>query len=432
MSENTAAAHGGHDGSRKPTARCTRSAPGRRRPAVAFAARYRNRPTRIRQAIYRVWERSEQIGGSKTTIALLQAIVSCVSRDQPFDPIFAKKEKLATIADISAASVYRGLTYLVEKEWIKRLDQYRHDDGTLDIGELVITEKLAALLGLVDGLLWTSTDNNGQESNGAEKPEAATDIPFPQTLDTLEKDLAQTPPETANPNADQRDLRDGLRGGSYIEVDLGVHPKASVNYQSTEARYVRMDGRSVPVELAWLITESRLRYGQLFKLMKLAKQVAGQKLSDFIALRGDRLKQLTSTNDCYRYLKNLIDQGIDAKFLAANNRKAEHRVARKAQCAEAAEKRNHWIRFHDGKQFKDAKSGRIYSISAAGSHVYVCNDQGDLTNATHKITGRFISLVEAGRLQPYSRPIVTVDSGKVFERTGSLLKTLRMGRLGGA
>lgn len=432
MSENTAAALGGQGSAREPSALCTRSAPGRRRPAVAFAARYRNRPARIRQAIYRVWECSEQIGGSKTTIALLQAIVSCVSRDQPFDPIFAKKEKLATIADISAASVYRGLAYLVKTEWIQRLDQYRHDDGTLDIGELVITEKLAALLGLVDGLLLTSTDNNGQESDGAEQPEASSDIPSVQTLDTLEKDRAQMPRETSKPKTDQHDLRDGLRGGSYIGVDLRVHPKASVNYQSTDARYVRMDGRSVPVELAWLISESRLRYGQLFKLMKLAKQVAGQKLSDFIALRGDRLKQLNSTNDCYRYLKNLIDQGIDAKFLAANNRKAEHRVARKAQCTEAAEKRNRWIRLHDGKLFKDAQTGRIYSVSAAGSHAYACNEKGDLTNATHKITGRFISLVEGGRLQPFSRTVVTVDAGMVVERAGSLLKMLRMGRFGNA
>ncbi len=410
------------------TARRSRPTNRRRKPAVAFAARYRNRPTLIRQAIYRVWVVAEQIGGTKSTIALLQAIVSCVSKDAPFDPVFAKKEKLATIAEISEASVYRGLNVLKEGGWIDKLDQHRHLDGTLDIGELKITAKLAELLGVVVPPLSTSTGNceqpvespsgSSESSSGSHQVEvvSAEKTPLPTTW--TDDDLTGKSPE----------MRDGLRVGSYIDVDLGVHPKASVNYQSTDARYVRMDGRSVPVELAWLISESRLRYGQLFKLMKLAKQVAGQKLSDFIALRGDRLKQLNSTNDCYRYLKNLIDQGIDAKFLAANNRKAEHRVARKAQCAEAAEKRNRWIRLHDGKMFKDAQTGRIYSVSAAGSHAHACNEQGDLTNATHKITGRFISLVEGGRLQPFSRTVVTVDAGMVVERAGSLLKMLRMGR----
>ena len=191
-----------------------------------------------------------------------------------------------------------------------------------------------------------------------------------------------------------------------------------------------MDGRSVPVELAWTITEKKLRYGQLFKLMKLAKQVQGQTLSDFIELRKDRIRQLITTNDCYRYLKSLIDQGLDAKFLNGQVRKAEHRVARKAQCKEAEEKRSRWIRHHDGKQYQDTATGRIYSVSAIGLHAYACDAQGNLTNTSYKITGRFIKLVDEGRLQLFVRPVVIVDAEKVVQRAGSLLQMLRKGRFG--
>ena len=394
-------------------------------------------------AIRAAAERASESGMTRSVAALLQAILSCVSVADPFAPVFARKETLAKMADISEASVYRGLTVLAEAEWIVREEtRPRLDDGTVCISEIAITDKCAMLVGLIEsvdgnsGKQPSTTDNPKELQDTVDAP--ITDGPAPIATPLInvsgapKTDAENVPTISLAVSADaidQGDLRDGLRDGSIYRVGSLVYPKASVDNQSTQ-RYVRMDGRSVPVELAWTITEKKLRYGQLFKLMKLAKQVQGQTLTDFIELRKDRIRQLITTNDCYRYLKNLIDQGLDAKFLNGQVRKAEHRVARKAQCKEAEEKRSRWIRHHDGKQYQDMTTGRIYSVSAIGSHAYACDGEGNLTNTSYKITGRFIKLVEEGRLQPFVRPVVIVDAEKVVERAGSLLQMLRKGRFG--
>ena len=406
MPKTSSVAQGGAESGRMSSIRSSRPAPCRRKPAVAFAACYRNRPTRIRQAIYRVWDHAHEIGGSRTTIPLLQAIVSCVSRDAPFDPVFAKKEKLAAIAEISEASVYRGLNFLVEAGWIERMDQYRHDDGTLYIGELGITRKLAALLGLVDAIVSTSTDNNGQDQGDSIPPDSL----LPNTPAEMPAKLpSKAPPNTAETGAQRANAvekTDGLSDGYIYTVDLGVHPKASVNNQSTVGGFVRMDGRSIPVELAWLITEERLSYGGLFSLMKQAKTVEGQQLSDFVALRAERLKQLKSVNDCYRYLHNLIGQGLDAKYLGRQAKKAEHRVERKSQRIEATRSREAWSRAHDGRTYSDQATGRTFTINASHGLAIVGKNGMPSNEPNIRINGPFIRAIESGKLQPFVPVVV--------------------------
>ncbi len=165
MSENQIVAHSDYVKGREKHRE--RSVAARRRPAVAFAARYRNRPSNIRKAIYRAWECADQIGGAKSTIALLQAIVSCVDCMNAFEPIFATKQKLAKIAGIGEASVYRGLTRLEKGGWLVRQGQSRDDYGTLEIAELTITNKAAKLLLLVEEKKQTET-NNTKEQQPAE------------------------------------------------------------------------------------------------------------------------------------------------------------------------------------------------------------------------------------------------------------------------
>lgn len=388
-----------------PVALRTRGTTRRRKPTIAFPARYRNRPALIRQAIYRTWDVADQIQGTKTAIALLQAIISCVNRNDLYSPVFAKKEKLALMAEISEASVYRGLKFLAEGKWIEKLEQYRHMDGTLDIGEICITQKLASLLGLVDDNVRTVVGDSGQQDDVEDE------IPTDNTGCQIRQgnDEKTSPAHHVNSSAaasNSPHLTVGLRGGCIYRVDLGVDPKASVNHQSTQPAFVRMDGRSVPVELAWLINEKRLTYGQLFELMKLAKKVPGQKLTDFVTLRTSRLKELLSTRDCYFYLKGLIAQGIDAKFLCAQQQKACHRVIRKQQREKASAAREGWVRAHDGKTYVDDRDGKTFTINA--NHNVLIVGQGGLPSNEPNIplNSRFIRDVEGGRLKLFVPPVI--------------------------
>ncbi len=119
----------------------------RRRASPALPTKFRNRPTPVRMAIRAAAERASESGMTRSVAALLQAILSCVSVADPFAPVFARKETLAKMADISEASVYRGLTVLAEAEWIVREEtRPRLDDGTVCISEIAITDKCAMLV----------------------------------------------------------------------------------------------------------------------------------------------------------------------------------------------------------------------------------------------------------------------------------------------
>ena len=424
MSENQIVAHRDYVKGRENHRE--RSVAARRRPAVAFAARYRNRPSNIRKAIYRAWECADQIGGTKSTIALLQAIVSCVDCMNAFEPVFATKQKLAKIAGIGEASVYRGLARLEKDGWLVRQGQRRDDYGTLEIAELTITNKTAKLLLLVEEEKQTETNNTKEQQPATnnklqEESELAEDKPISVCVESSRENVETHPEKGQENGVVPGRLIDGLIDGYIYEVDRQVYPKASVNHQSGLLRFVRMDNRSVPAELAWLIHENRLSYGGLFGLMRLAKKVEGQTLTDFVALRTDRLKQLPTTKDCYRYLKNLIDQGLDAKYLVAQARKAEHRVARKHQRDEAAAIRESWLRAHEGLTYQSKENGKTFTINAIHGLAIIGINGRPTNEPSMPITGRFIQAVDSGRLQRF----VPVDDSVKGEQARARIHDLK-------
>ena len=151
-----------NDSSDKP-----REVPVRRRPAAAVPPQYRNRPPEIRVAIYRIWELAEELGLTRSMVAVLQALLAIgVNRNNPYQAIFASKKKLATLAKTSEASVYRALAKLSSDGLIVRYEQHRLADGSLDLSYCAITQTLATLLGLVAdaGQGITASEQTPQES----------------------------------------------------------------------------------------------------------------------------------------------------------------------------------------------------------------------------------------------------------------------------
>lgn len=390
-----------------------RSSQKRRRSEVAVPGRYRNRPSPVRVAIYRVWERSADLGFTRATTRVLQAIIAAgVSADKPFNFVFAKKATLADLADCSEVTVYRAMKQLEKDGWIRREHQERLDDGMLDIGHIMITEKLAVLIGFVESVSTNQPfvdDNCGEQSmNGAANDQDDTDGPSDQI------DEAMTPLQDSR-RGNEGELNELVQGEPSIEMKHGmidgpiyrgermVYQKASVNNQSTRREFVRMDGRTVAQELVWLITEGRLTYGQLFKLQLLAKQVPGQELSDFVAYRSERLKQLTSTNDCYRYIKKFIDDGIDARYLCAQRAKMQHRTKRATQRKVVDDVVANWAKSIDGRTLVSTKTGKAYLVHAESGTIEIVRE-GVPGNILMKIDRCFMRAVQAGELSLQKTP----------------------------
>lgn len=394
-----------------------RASHNRRRSDVAVPGRYRNRPSPVRVAIYRVWERSADLGFTRATTRVLQAIIAAgVSADKPFNSVFAKKATLAALADCSEVTVYRAMNQLEKDGWIQREHQERLDDGMLDIGHIKITEKLAVLIGFVESVtsnLSSVVDNFGEQTvDDAANDQGHIDgqpdqideatAPLQDLLRGKERGLVNSAQGVLS-----TEMKHGMTDGPIYRGEQMVYPKASVNNQSTRKEFVRMDGRTVAQELVWLITEGRLTYGQLFKLQRLAKQVPGQELSDFVAYRSERLKQLTTTNDCYRYLKKFIDDGIDARYLCAQRAKMQHRSKRTTQRKKVEDVVANWAKSFDGRTLVSAKTGKAYLVHAQSGTIEIVRE-GVPANISMKIDRRFMRAVQGGELALQNTPKVNL------------------------
>lgn len=391
----------------------------RRRPEIAMPKRYRTRPALIRRAIYQAWVGMDELGISVAGVAVLQALIaSGVDTNNPRKTIYAKKASLARIAQVSESSVYRTLRILESKGFIERSEQQQRLDGSLAITQISLTDSMLCLLKL-DCLIRISsdsvTDNVGSGAELEETDLASADQPPDATV-------AQAPLS----HIVAVGLTHGLNDAAYIgeqKVDQKDEPKTttSVHNQSTNCRHVKLGKFTIPVELVWLIEEKRLSPPQLFKLMKLAKTVPGQTITDYVELRRSRLLELSSIHDCYRFLKKLIDDQIDARFLVAQQRKYVHRIHRTQQKKTAQQDRYLWLRDRDGKTFIDPSTGKSYTINASHSLVSVGqHGQPSSQAAPMKINGRFIDRITSGELKQYVPPA----SDRIRDASHNRIQTL--------
>lgn len=396
-----------------------RSCRKRRRTDDAVPARYRNRPSRVRVAIYSVWDHSASLGFTKSTTAVLQAILAAgVSAENPYEPVFAKKATLAKLARCSEVTVYRAMRFLEESGWITRSSQERLEDGSMDIGLVSITEKLATLVGFIVSPTNQQCDTTDK---GVVEPEANKTVidteavahgfqsnPRAEAVSSGRQDQNRLHRGTASGSSSGK-MKDGLIGGPIYTGERLVDPKASVNHQSTRQEFVRIEGRSVARELVWLIEEGRLTFGALFQLQTLAKQVPGQQLSDFVAFRSERIKQLSTANDCYRYLKKLITDGIDARYLCKVRAKQEHRVMRRQQRDDAASKRTAWCRARHEMTFINPVTKLTFKINANHGLLEVGENGMPSKRPNLKISSKFLRAVEEGRLVQFVRQEAPID-----------------------
>ena len=211
----------------------------RLRDDVAVPARYRNRPSPVRVAIYRVWEKSSDLGLTRATARVLQAIIaSGVSSSDPYAPVFAKKSTIAKLADCSEVTVYRAMTQLEKKGLIVRNSQMRLEDGMLDIGLVQITELLGVIAGLVSNASDDSSilvNNKGQASETRPtKSEMLVSEKFqPGEADgssnaptSWSEDSPSAPENSGLGDDSKAQLIDGLKDGPIYTGEHRVYPKA--------------------------------------------------------------------------------------------------------------------------------------------------------------------------------------------------------------
>lgn len=256
-------------------------------------------PSKIANALVRVYEALHEFALTQTQRQILACLVrNGVKQQKPADWIFMKKVTIAQRLRLSEATVYRCLAALERVGLIEREDQ-RPTAYTLKVlGRIRLSGQAICNLGL-------ASDQPSREMSVMEGVSDALDL----GPATLQPDLAPV-------------------------KDVNLPPlQSSSKKQSPRARpFIRVQGKAVPSDLAWLVMQNGLALTGLFALMKRAKAV-GHRLSNVIAVVSDALAPLKG-RELFAYIQALLSKTVDYAFVA--EQQATQALAERAKGEAAA------------------------------------------------------------------------------------------------
>lgn len=261
-------------------------------------------PSKIANALVRVYEALHEFALTQTQRQVLACLIrNGVKQQDPAHWIFMKKVTIAQRLRLSEATVYRCLAALERVGLIEREDQRQTAYSLKVLGRIRLSGQAIRNLGLA------SAQPSREMSVMERVPDALDRVPA-----TLQPDLAPV-------------------------RDVNLPPQqSSSKKQSPEAKpLIRVQGKAVPSELAWLVMQNGLSLTGLFALMKRAKAV-GHRLSNVIAVVSDALIPLKG-RELFAYIQALLSKTVDYAFVAeqqATQAQAE-RAKGEAATAVAAE-----------------------------------------------------------------------------------------------
>lgn len=261
-------------------------------------------PSKIANALVRVYEALHAFALTQTQRQVLACLIrNGVKQQDPADWIFMKKVTIAQRLRLSEATVYRCLAALERVGLIEREDQRQTAYSLKVLGRIRLSGQAIRNLGLASA-------QPSREMSVMDRVPAALDrVPA-----TLQSDLAP--------------VRD---------VNLPPQQSSSKKQSPGASPFIRVQGKAVPSELAWLVTQNGLALTGLFALMKRAKAV-GHRLSNVIAVVSDALIPLKG-RELFAYIQALLSKTVDYAFVAeqqATQAQAE-RAKGEAATAVAAE-----------------------------------------------------------------------------------------------
>lgn len=235
-------------------------------------------PSKIANALVHVYESLHEYALTQTQRQILACLVrNGVKQQDPADWIFMKKVTIAQRLRLSEATVYRCLAALERVGLIEREDQ-RLTAYTLKVlGRIRLSGQAIRDLGL-------ASDQPSREISAMER--APDRVPA-----TLQPDLAPA-----------RDVNLPPQQSSSKKQSPGARP------------FIRVQGKAVPSDLAWLVMQNGLALTGLFALMKRAKAV-GHRLSNVIAVVSDALIPLKG-RELFAYIQALLSKTVDYAFVA--------------------------------------------------------------------------------------------------------------------
>lgn len=251
-------------------------------------------------------------------IRVVLRLVKKINLMKPESPIFARRETLAREAGKSVETVGRALRWLETAGLIQRNQKARPGLRGSE-AHIFPTPRLIQALGI------------GERA----RPPVNTD----GSVSALPKEQSLQKQSPGEPSAET---------------------KLSTPQAAAAPAPVKLQGKTIPRDLAWLATDGGLNATGVLRLMKLARE-AGKRLSDVVAVTKAHLKTLAGKS-LFAYIRSLLKQDKDFAFLNKRSHDQGEKDAKQRRDRElVARKALEW----QGRRFK-ARDGRIITIESNG------------------------------------------------------------------
>lgn len=291
-------------------------------------------------------------------IRVVMRLVKKIDVITPEKAIFARRDTLAKEAGKSCETVGRALRWLEDNGFINRFQVTRKFLKGSD-SHIHPTRKMIEALGF---------GQRNTKASAAKEPSKSPQVSSDGSLSAVQIQNINIHKQSTEP------------------VDNSPSSEPPVTQKLT----VKIQGKSLPADLAWMVKDGKLQAIAVLRLMVLAKQT-GKLLSDVVAVAHEYLVKLKG-NALFGYVRTLIQQDKDFKYIRqqqaiATGKEKETQfekdlIARKAQ---------EWV----GRRFTDVRGGQTYLVEKDGWLALV---NGTKFLGSRIFDKHFVHAVEDGRI----------------------------------
>jgi hypothetical protein len=296
-------------------------------------------------------------------IRVVMRLVKKISVATPFQPIFARRETLARESNKSCETVGRAIRWLEENELITR--QQKSRPGLRGSEALIRpTKKFITALGI----------------GASPKPNAPATTARPVVI------------SDGSVSANQVNNLKRQSEETACKSDYQKKLSTEGDFVAKKATGVRIDGKSLPAELVWMVSDGNLPATGVLRLMKIAKET-GKRLSDVVAVAYQYLVKLRG-RALFAYVSTLLRQDKDYRQIIKVQTETiatEHKAQQDRDLV--ARKSEEW----QGRRFQ-AHDGRIFTVEAKGYLQVSTGDTGRVLGGQW-IDIYFVDAVIEGKLR---------------------------------
>lgn len=298
---------------------------------------------------------------------VLRRLIKKVGKDDGQRPIYARRHTLAEETGKSVETIYRALREFESKGWIEEREKRAGVGLRGSDSEITFTKALCDLL----------------------------ELPYEGKKARVKRESKPPVIDGSSNNAIAIGFSIKQSPSEKHPSEFPKKPKLSTGTQEEGEKVVRIDGKSVPKELAWLIIEQDLSLPGLFALMRQAKK-NGKVLSDVVECVAQHLKKLDGRN-VFAYLNALVMKNRDFAWEIRQRREQVEQNKLKQK-----EVQRLWTAAGElnGKWFISKVSGAVFTVERDWIRMFSFDDSGRVQEGSKPLNTAFLDAVEDGELRP--------------------------------